>query len=107
MNTNRRVDSINKGNSVDSLLTTSFQQQETKSTQVQVEDCAIEEHEDVTNWLHPLTKSLNMSLVIPNSSNATPPDLELTLAAPKSNNMEQDETSKSSYFNGPISVTCC
>ncbi|CAI8594630.1 unnamed protein product [Vicia faba] len=103
INTNRRVDSINKGNSVDSLLITSFQQQETKSTQV--EDYAEEEHEDVTNWLHPLTKSLNMTLVIPNSSNATPPDLELTLAVPKSNNMEQDETSKSSFFNGPISVT--
>ncbi|KAK2452099.1 transcription factor MYBS3 [Trifolium repens] len=64
------------------------------------------EHEDVPDWLHPLTKSLNMTLVIPNSSNATAPDLELTLAVPKSNKtMEQDKTSKSSFLIGPISVT--
>lgn len=91
-----------------SLLITSFQQQETKSTQVEdcVEEEEEEEHEDVPNWLHPLTKSLNMTLVMPNSSNATAsPDLELTLAAPKSNNMEKDKTSNSSFFNGPISVT--
>jgi hypothetical protein len=47
-----------------------------------------------------------MTLVIPNSSNATAPDLELTLAVPKSNKtMEQDKTSKSSFLIGPISVT--
>ncbi|CAL5186358.1 unnamed protein product [Lathyrus oleraceus] len=113
INTNTTVDSINRCKRHDdevkkdatlSLLRTSFQHQETKSTQVEV--CAEEEHEDVPNWLQPLTKSLNMTLVIPNSSNATtPPDLELTLAVPKSNNMEQDKTSKSSFFNGPISVT--
>ncbi|XP_058727241.1 transcription factor KUA1-like [Vicia villosa] len=114
INTNRTVNSINRCKKHDdegekdatmSLLITSFQQQETKSTQV--EDCEEEEeHEDVPNWLHPLTKSLNMTLVMPNSSNATAsPDLELTLAVPKSNNMEQDKTSNSSFFNGPISVT--
>jgi hypothetical protein len=66
------------------------------------------EDEVVPDWLHPLTKSLNMTLVIPNSSNSTSPDLELTLAVPKSNNnktMEQDKTSKSSFRIGPISVT--
>ncbi|CAK8533873.1 unnamed protein product [Lathyrus sativus] len=108
INTNRckRHDDEVEKDATLSLLRTSFQQQEAKSTQV--EDCAKEEHEheDVPNWLHPLTKSLNMTLVIPNSSNVTtPPDLELTLAVPKSNNMEQDKTSNSSFFNGPISVT--
>ncbi|MCH83815.1 transcription factor MYB1R1, partial [Trifolium medium] len=93
-----------KDNATLSLLITSLQQQ-TKSTDYnkqKIEDAEIEEaeeteHEVVPDWLHPLTKSLNMTLVIPNSSNAITPDLELTLAVPKSNKtMEQDKTSKSS-----------
>lgn len=96
-----------------SLLINSLQQQ-TKSDyydmqkieDVEVEDDSEEaEHKDVPDWLHPLTKSLNMTLVIPNSSNVAAPDLELTLAGSNSNNMEQDKTSPSSFLIGPISVT--
>jgi len=95
-----------------SLLINSLQQQ-TKSDDydmqkiedVEVEDSEEAEHKDVPDWLHPLTKSLNMTLVIPNSSNVAPPDLELSLAGSKSNNMEQDNTSPSSFLIGPISVT--
>ncbi|WJX30304.1 hypothetical protein P8452_18860 [Trifolium repens] len=94
-----------------SLLITSLQQQ-TKSSDYSMQktedDEEAAEDEVVPDWLHPLTKSLNMTLVIPNSSNSTSPDLELTLAVPKSNNnktMEQDKTSKSSFRIGPISVT--
>ncbi|MCI12594.1 hypothetical protein A2U01_0033699, partial [Trifolium medium] len=114
-NTNRTVDheqfkskceAHEKDNATLSLLITSLQNQ-TKSThdynKQKIEDAEIEEAEEaehdevVPDWLHPLTKSLNMTLVIPNSSNATAPDLELTLAVPKSNKtMEQDKTSKSS-----------
>ena len=96
-----------------SLLINSLQQQTKpddydmqKIEDVDVEDDSEEaENKDVPDWLHPLTKSLNMTLVIPNSSNAAPPDLELTLAGSKSNNMEQDKTSPSSFLIGPISVT--
>ncbi|GAU30914.1 hypothetical protein TSUD_143620 [Trifolium subterraneum] len=116
-NTNRTGDHENeKDNATLSLLITSLQNQ-TKSSDYnkqKIEDALIEEVEEaehdevVPDWLHPLTKSLNMTLVIPNSSNATTPDLELSLAVPKSNNnktMEQDKTSKSSFLIGPISVT--
>ncbi|CAJ2636568.1 unnamed protein product [Trifolium pratense] len=92
-----------KDNATLSLLITSLQQQ-TKSTH-EIEEAEETEDEVVPDWLHPLTKSLNMTLVIPNSSNSTTPDLELSLAViPKSNKTmeQQDKTSKSSF---PISVT--
>lgn len=77
-----------------------------KIEDVEVEDDSEEaKQKDVPDWLHPLTKSLNMTLVIPNSSNVAAPDLELTLAGSNSNNMEQDKTSPSSFLIGPISVT--
>lgn len=89
-----------------SLLVTSFEQNigdsNINSSVCQVEEA---EHENVPVWLHPLTKSLNMKLVMPNSSNAATPDLELSLAVPKAKNMEQDKTSSSSFLIGPISVT--
>lgn len=80
----------------------SFQQQikldeqKTADNYTQVQPAAAED-EAVHIRFHPQMKS----------SNAAIPDLELTLAAPKSNTLEleQNKSSRGSFLPGPISVT--
>ncbi|KAI4350727.1 hypothetical protein L6164_005153 [Bauhinia variegata] len=83
-------------------LATSFKQeinksdkQETAHSQQQASD-----HGGVPIWLYSQMKSSNVGK--PSSPNAAP-DLELTLAAPKT--MEQKRSSPGQYLLGPISVT--
>ncbi|XP_057419160.1 transcription factor MYBS3-like [Lotus japonicus] len=91
-----------------SLITNYFQQEKTKSDKQETCDddhtSEIEpsgaEHEAVPIWLH------SSNVAVQSSQNATAPDLELTLAAPKVMMLEQNESSPAAQFLlGPITVT--
>lgn len=64
----------------------------------------VSENNEMPVWLYGLIESSNTAKN--NSLPNTAPDLDLKLAAPRSNNLEQNKTSQQSpLFVGPISVT--
>ncbi|KAI4347007.1 hypothetical protein L6164_007860 [Bauhinia variegata] len=95
------ADSVSTQNDATLSLITSFKQEITKSgKQDTVHSQKAADHDAVPIWLYSQMKSSNMGK--PRSPNAAP-DLELTLAAPKT--MEPKKSSPGQYLLGPISVT--